>query len=145
MDIRRYLGLLRARVLIVVAVTAQAAVIAFLVSQLLPVSYEATAQIVVEAGLGTGGANTDAVLTAPRIGQTYAGLGTTRPVLEKLVTQLNLPYSVPELASRLSVDAQFDSPFITVLARDFEPVARRGDREWPGELPGGTVRRASQR
>ncbi len=121
MDIRRYLGLLRARVLIVVAVTAQAAVIAFLVSRLLPVSYEAQAQIVVEAGLGTGGANTDAVLTAPRIGQTYAGLGTTRPVLEKLVAQLDLPYSVPDLASRLSVNAQFDSPFITVLARDSNP------------------------
>ena len=121
MDIRRFLGLLWARILIVIAVTAQVAVVTFLVSRLLPVSYEAQAQLVVQAGLGTGSASTDDILAAPRVGQTYAGLGTTRPVLEALAKELKLPYTDAELAARLSVDAQFDSPFINVTARDADP------------------------
>ncbi len=122
MDIRRFLGLLWARILIVIAVTAQVALVAFIVSRLLPPSYEAQASIVVEAGLGSGGASTDDILTAPRIGQTYAGLGTTRPVLEGLIGELDLPYTVPDLAARLSVNAEFDSPFIAIIARDEDPV-----------------------
>ncbi len=121
MEIRRFLGLLWARILIVVAVTAQAAVIAFIVSRALPPSYEAQATIVVDAGMGTGSTSTDAVLTAPRIGQTFAGLGTTRPVLEALIKDLDLPYSSTDLESRLSVQAQFDAPFITVGAQDQDP------------------------
>ena len=120
MEIRRFLGLLWARTLIVVAVTAQAAVVVFLISSALPKSYEAEASIVVTAGLGTS-ASTDDILTAPRVGQTYAGIATTRPVLETLVADLNLPYNVTELQQHLSVDAQFDSPFITVVARDGDP------------------------
>ena len=83
--------------------------------------YTAEARLVVTAGLGMDANGTDSILSAPVLGQTYAVLATTRPVLLDVIQQTQLPYDAVELASRLSVIANLDTPFLTVSMTDEVP------------------------
>ncbi len=78
--------------------------------------------LVVTAGLGLSANGTDDVLEAPRLGQTYAVLATTRPVLLDVIEQAGLPYEPGQLSSRLEVTASLDNPFLTVSMTDEDPV-----------------------
>jgi capsular polysaccharide biosynthesis protein len=96
--------------------------IVFAASYALPRSYEAEARLVVEAGLGLVGSGTDDVLNAPRVGQTYAVLATTRPVLLDVIERADLPYDPIELGQRLVVSASIDTPIMSVTMTDPDPL-----------------------
>jgi capsular polysaccharide biosynthesis protein len=121
MELRHFLReLLRRSPLMLVAVVVTA-VAAYGISVTLPKSYDAEARLVVRAGLGRVGAGTDDVLAAPRVGQTYAVLATTRPVLLDVVEQAKLPYGAAELARRMTVTADLDTPILTITMADPDP------------------------
>jgi capsular polysaccharide biosynthesis protein len=85
--------------------------------------YSARATLVVTSGLGTEGNGTGDVAIAPRLGQTYAVLATTRPVLVDVIERAALPYDLEELTRRLSVTADLDTPFISITMND--PIPSR--------------------
>ncbi len=115
-DLRKILSFLS----IVGVVVVISALGAFVISSSADKTYAAEAQIVVTAGLGVD-PNGD-VLTAPRIGQTYATLAMTRPVLLEVSKQAKLPYDPIELARHIRVSADPVSPFISISATDGSPT-----------------------
>jgi tyrosine-protein kinase len=117
-EIRRILDSLLA-VALAVAVTAAAV---FLVSSMADKVYTAESQIVVVAGLGADPTGNGDVLTAPRIAQTYASLGMTRPVLNDVIDEVGLPYDAVELQRTLRISTDPTSPFIAIAATDSDPV-----------------------
>ena len=58
---------------------------------------------------------------APSVGQSYAELATTRPVLLDVIDRTQLPYGADELGSRLRVLANPIIPFLTVSMTDEDP------------------------
>ncbi|HET7028759.1 MAG TPA: hypothetical protein VFI28_13785 [Candidatus Limnocylindrales bacterium] len=118
MEIRRFLALVASRWPAIVGITVAAAVIALAASMIQAPTYEARARLLVTAGLGTGAGGTDAVINAPRVGQTYAILATTRPVLEDVIASLKLGTTPEELTTRVTSSAAFDAPFVTITVDD---------------------------
>lgn len=82
--------------------------------------YTAEARLAVTAGLGLEAGSSD-VLEAVRLGQTYAVLATTRPVLREVIDRAKLPYDEASLASRVLVTANLSTPFVGVSVTDEDP------------------------
>jgi capsular polysaccharide biosynthesis protein len=114
-EVWRYLFFITGAVLLV-------AVLAFFVSNATAKTYTAESRLVVTAGLGTDGTGTDTVLAAPRVGQTYAVLATTMPVLQKVIDRAGLSYDPVELLRHLNVTANLDTPFLVVTMIDKDPA-----------------------
>lgn len=109
----------RAAIGIIALVVASMAV-AYVTSSQSTRLYSADARLVVTSGLGSSGSS-DAVLVAPSLGQTYAIVATTRPVLLDVIQQLGLLYDADELRSRLSVTGDASVPFLTITMTDEVP------------------------
>ena len=122
MDLRVFLGALWANALAIAAGVLVTAGLVFVVSSALPRSYEASARLVVEAGLGLAGSGSDDVLAAPRVGQTYAALATTRPVLVDVIERAGLTYDPVVLQQHMLVTAGLDTPIMTITMTDPDPV-----------------------
>lgn len=124
MELRVFLREAWKYVLLVILASVGSAALAFVISSVANSVYTAEAQVVVTVGLGTGatGIGSGDVLTAPRIGQTYATLALTRPVLLDVINRAKLPYNSAELARHLRVSADPISPFILITATDESPI-----------------------
>ncbi len=107
------------RILLVVGITG---VFVFVITSTMPKVYTAEARLVVTAGLGTDGRGTDDVLAAPRVGQTYAVLATTRPFLQEVIDRSGVPYTPEEMLLQLTVTADLDTPFLGIAMTDPSPV-----------------------
>lgn len=94
----------------------------FAISSLATKQYTAQATLVVTAGLGLETSGEVDVLTAPRIATTYATLARTRPVLEQVISRLDLPYGARELDARMRLVTDPGSPFVTISVTEEEPV-----------------------
>lgn len=122
MELRAYLReVWRYLALIILAVVAAAA-LAFVVSSTAEKVYTAGARLVVTAGLGTDASDASEVLAAPSVGQTYAVLATTRPVLLDVIGRASLPYDSNGLLRRLRVTADPVIPFIDISVTDSDPA-----------------------
>ena len=126
-EVWRYLFFIIGAVLLV-------GVIAFFVSNSSEKTYSAESRLVVTAGLGTDGTGTDNVLAAPRVGQTYAVLATTRPVLQSVIDRAKLPYDPVELMRHLTVTANLDTPFVVVTMSDKDPQVAAGAANALGDV-----------
>jgi len=109
----------RAALGIIVAVAVSVAV-AFVISGRGTKMYTAESRLVVTAGLGLTGTGVDLTM-APSVGQSYAELATTRPVLLDVIDRTQLPYDAEELGSRVRVMANPIVPFLTVSMTDEVP------------------------
>ncbi len=121
MDLRIFLRSVWANAIVIVVAAIITAGLAFTVSNALPRSYVAVARLVVQSGLGLAGSGTDDVLAAPRVGQTYAVLATTRPVLEDVIERADLPYDPEELMRHIGVSASLDTPIVTITMTETDP------------------------
>lgn len=122
MELRTYLREVWQYLLLIVLGVAAAAALGFLVSNTGERVYTAEARIVVTAALGSDGGAADDVLAAPSIGQTYAVLATTRPVLLDVIERADLAYEPSELLLRLIVTATPDTPFVVIEMSDPSPA-----------------------
>ena len=69
----------------------------------------------------TGAIDYNALLFAERLAQTYQRLITIRPVLESVIDELNLRYSVDKLKGNVSAQVQSDSELLLVSVSDVDP------------------------
>jgi capsular polysaccharide biosynthesis protein len=122
MDLRIMLRAIWANALWIAAGVVFAGTLVFVISNTLPRTYEAEARLVVEAGLGLTGSSSDDVLNAPRVGQTYAALATTRPVLVEVIARAGLPSDPDQLLARLQITAGIDTPIISIVMSDGDPI-----------------------
>lgn len=122
MELRHYLHEVWAYKVGILAAVVITAVIVFLGTNSSPAVYTAQARMVVTAGLGSDGSNTDDVQGAPRLGQTYAVLAGTRPVLEDVIDRAELSFEADELGARVTTVASLDTPFMTITVGDGDPA-----------------------
>jgi capsular exopolysaccharide synthesis family protein len=95
---------------------------AFLVSNTLPKVYEADATLIVGQSLSAVNTDYDQLLVSQQLSSTYASLATTRPILDKVISDLKLDVSDTDLAKRVHADAPAGSTLLTIAAQDANPT-----------------------
>jgi polysaccharide biosynthesis transport protein len=113
MDLVRFLGIVRRSLRLIFVVTLLVAASAFIVSTILPKSYEAEARVLV-------GSVTDPTLDRlnayQQLAQTYAALATTTPVLAKAAAQIGLDEDPVKIALRVAVRAPLGQSLVRITA-----------------------------
>jgi non-specific protein-tyrosine kinase len=121
MDLRRQLTILRAWLWLLVASVLLAASSAFLVSGAMPKIYEARNTLIVGQSLTAANPNSDQLLAAQRLSQTYATVVRTRPLAQRVIVQLGLPMTADGLLSEVGASAPADSALIYITVSDTDP------------------------
>ena len=123
MDLRRQLNLLRSWAKVIVLGTVLAGVGAYLVSAVLPKMYESQATLVVGGALTSANPTGEQFQTAQLLSQSYAEIAATRPVLERVMARVGITnVATHDFATTVSASAPRDLPFLTVTARDSDPL-----------------------
>ncbi len=118
MELRRQGAVLRANLWLIVVGTLIAALIALVGSGFLPRVYEAQATLLVGQSLTVVNPDYNQLLASQRLSQTYAEVATTRPILERVISDVRLPTTSDELVKRIWVDVPRDSTLIRIRTQD---------------------------
>jgi non-specific protein-tyrosine kinase len=121
MDLRRQLIILRAWLWLLVASVLLAASAAFLVSGVMPKIYEAQNTLIVGQSLTAANPNSDQLLAAQRLSQTYATVVTTRPLAQRVIVRLSLQMTADELLREVKAGAPTNSAMINITVSDTDP------------------------
>jgi succinoglycan biosynthesis transport protein ExoP len=126
MELTRYIRLLRQRLWIIIVCPLVAALVAGIVSFLLPPVYEAKVSLLVRPSQPL--ASTDptiAALTSDQISRTYASLMTQRPLLESVSKELGLNIRPEDLAKEITVTPEPNTTILDVAVKDTNPALAR--------------------
>jgi tyrosine-protein kinase len=117
MDLRHQLAFLRSSLPLIVIGTLVGALAAFLVSSVLPRTYEADTTLLVGQASNPGTtADYNQLLISQRLSQTYAQLVTLPEIASGVIKKLDLPTTPEELLKHVHADAALDSTLLTVTA-----------------------------
>lgn len=122
MDLRRQIAVARHWLWLLIAGVVVGAGSAFLVSNALPRTYEATTTLIVGQSLSAANPEYNDVLTSQRLSQTYSRLATTRPLLDRVIGKLGLATTAEELSATVRAQATRDSTLIEIVATDRDPT-----------------------
>jgi capsular exopolysaccharide synthesis family protein len=122
-DVRAQLNIARGWLPLLIISVVLAGAAAFLLSGLEPRVYEAKATLIVGESLSGGTPDINQLDVSQRLSATYATVATTRPLLEKVVTKLNLASTADELAVNVFASAAQDAALLTITARAGDPAA----------------------
>jgi succinoglycan biosynthesis transport protein ExoP len=122
MDLRRQLIILRTWLWLLVASVLLAASAAFLVSGAMPKIYEAENTLIVGQSLTASNPNSDQLLAAQRLSQTYATVVTTRPLAQRVIVRLGLQMTADELLKEVKAGAPSNSAMISITVSDTDPA-----------------------
>ena len=122
MDLRRQIAIIRPWLPLLVVSVVLAAGVAFVVSSLLPKTYEARATLIVGQSLVAANPDITQLDVSQRLSTTYAAVATKRPILDAVIKQLGLGVTSDDLARRVSADAPLDSTLLTISAQDGDPA-----------------------
>jgi succinoglycan biosynthesis transport protein ExoP len=120
-DLRRQITIIRRWLPLLVVSVLLAGAAAFVVSNQLPKTYEAKATLIVGQSLSAANPDYTQILVSQRLSTTYAAVATKRPILEAVISQLDLRVTSGDLAARVRADAPPDSTLLTVTAQDQDP------------------------
>lgn len=96
--------------------------VAYTMSRLTPVTYRATATVLVNAPANTSTADPSSILiTNDRLALTYASMMTQEPVLEEVVRTLHVAMTVPELRQRTTATPVKNTQLIRLEIEDGDP------------------------
>ncbi len=127
MELTDYLSLVRKRWLLVVAAVALGAMVALVVSLVMPSVYTARSQVFVSVQ----GSDTTSDLfqgsnfTVRQV-KSYTELVTSPPVLQPVIDELGLSEDASELAEKVSAESPLDTVLINVTASDESPDQAAG-------------------
>lgn len=118
MDLRRLLTTLRRWLWLLLAGAVLAGGAAYAVSAFAapPPTYEARAVVLVGPALTSSDTNTGQLDAARRLSQIYVEVANARPLLERVVDELELDVSADALRAQLTVTTPLEPPIITVVA-----------------------------
>ncbi|RDW21463.1 capsular biosynthesis protein [Oceanobacillus arenosus] len=124
-SLKEIFEVIKKRLLLISALTLGAAIIAAVISYfVLTPTYEASSQFIVNqeiqdpnAQLNTGNIQTDLQLI-----NTYNVIIKTPAILDKVIEELNLEYSVGTLSEKIAVSSAENSQVVTVTATDEDPA-----------------------
>lgn len=121
MDVRGWLAFVRDWLLVLGLGVALGGGAAFVVSSVLPKTYEAETRLLVGQSLTAPNPDYSQLLASQVIAQTYAEVATARPSLQRVIDELGLETSPEDLARTLSVRAPAGSTLIIIAAQSAEP------------------------
>lgn len=122
MEIKHYMALIWRWAWLILLGLLLAGATAYLVSKQTTPVYNASARLLIDEAPGTNSGNEySQVLMEQRLALTYVELMTTRPILEKTVEVLDLPFSSNVLAGMITVSAPQDTQIINVSVEDTDP------------------------
>lgn len=116
MDPRRELGIIRSWWKPVIIAGLLAGVAAFFASNALPKTYEAQARLLVGQALQASNPDVNLFQSATDLAATYAVIGETRQVLERVAAKVGITEPVETLFNQISVKPANDQPFIDIKA-----------------------------
>jgi polysaccharide biosynthesis transport protein len=117
MDLRHQIAFLRSSLPLIVIGTLVGALAAFLVSSVLPPTYEAETTLLVGQASNPGTtADYNQLLISQRLSQTYAQLVTLPEIASGVIKKLNLSTTPQELLKHVRAAAALDSTLLTVTA-----------------------------
>lgn len=120
-DLQRQIAVLRQWLPLLVVSVLLAAVVALVVSNLLPKSYEAKATLIIGQSLSAVNPDYGQLQVSQRLATTYATVATTRPILAAVIRELDLDDTPVNMAKRVRADAPIDSTLLTISAQDSDP------------------------
>lgn len=103
------------------ALTLLCAASAYVASQFLPRTYASEARVVVGQSLSSANPGVQQLQVAQRLTETYATLAQTRPVLERVIARVGLPWSTDELEDVVSVRTLQEVNVIVITAASDNP------------------------
>ncbi|HEX6547500.1 MAG TPA: polysaccharide biosynthesis tyrosine autokinase [Candidatus Dormibacteraeota bacterium] len=124
-DIRRYLRILRRSLWILILCPVISAAVAAGVSKVLPPVYEGHVALLVRPAQVLPVDTNGAALTSDQISRTYATLMTERPLLQQVITELNLNTTPENLAKQIKVTPQPNTTILDVSADSTNPNLAR--------------------
>ena len=139
-DLRRVFSQLRRDLPLLAAGALIAAGGAFAFSEQQPRAYEAQSILLVGRSLSTLNPDYNQLLASQRLSSTYATVATSRPLLDRVIAELDLDESTEDVAKRVSADAELDSALLTITAQDSDPavaadIANQISQELMAESP----------
>jgi capsular exopolysaccharide synthesis family protein len=118
MEIKAYLQTLWKWWWLIVVCTLCAGVSSFIVTSLLPPTYEARVLLMSNQSANTGIVDYSSLLGEQRVIATYQELLETRPILDTVITNLSLPYTSKELAKRITVSLIPETQLLELTVQD---------------------------
>ena len=122
MDLHRLIVMARAWLPLALLCAALAGAGGFVVSNLQQPVYEGRSTLVVGQALSAANPDYSQLLVAQSLSATYAAVSETSPVLEAVISELNLDETPGALSARVRVDAPRDSTFLFISAQDSDPA-----------------------
>ena len=122
MDLRRQIAIIRPWLPLLVVAVLLAGGVAFVLSSLLPKTYEAKATLIVGQSLQVANPDINQLLVSQRLSTTYATVATKRPILDATIKELGLGGTSDDLGKRVRADAPLDSTLLTISAQDPDPA-----------------------
>ncbi len=119
LDIRAYLHILRRWWWILVLGLTSTALVAFFVSNSMTPIYDAAVRILVRGGQTPGAPSLTEIQASQQLARSYGDLIKTRPILEKVIEQLSLPYGPGRLLGKIDISSP--RSLIEIKASDPDP------------------------
>lgn len=120
MELKNYLNIFKKWWLVIAFFTALTTLLTTILVFTIPPTYKASTLLIVNQAQGAT-INLNDVMTAERLARTYAEVVTKRPVLEAVITQLNLPLTTTELGKKIEVQLIRDTQLINIAVADKNP------------------------
>ncbi len=120
LDLRRYLEILLRWWWVIALAIAATSLVGYLMSSNQTPLYRAQATILVQQSQSTAPTFGD-VQASQQLAWTYQEIMTTRPLLQKVIDQLGLPYSVGGLRGMVGTSVVPNTPLMSVEARSEDP------------------------
>ena len=120
-DIYRYFNIIWRRFWIIALLTIVFGASAFLISKQMTPIYQAATTVLINEAPATKTTDYTAIVTSERLAQTYAQLMSKQPVLERVISQLNLLITPAQLKKRIFIQPVNDTTLIEVRVDDPDP------------------------
>jgi receptor protein-tyrosine kinase len=121
LDFRRFLGVVRRSILLIIGGALLAGAAGYAMSNVLPPVYESEAVVLVGSDLSSTDADTGEMDASRRLSETYARVATTRPVLQRVLDESGLEMTTDDLAERVAVTTIQEPSVITITAEMGDP------------------------
>ena len=121
-DFRFYLGLLWRWSWLVILVAILTGLGTFIAMQQIDPVYRASSSVIVNEAPGTKTTDYVALLTSQRLTQTYAEMIVKKPVLNDVISRLNLSLSPNSLKRMITVQPVAETQLIDIQVEDTDPI-----------------------
>jgi tyrosine-protein kinase len=121
-DLRRLLGIIRSWLPLFVVAAVLAGAAGYVASSLQPKIYAAQASLIVGESLSNSNPNESQIQVSQSLAGTYTAIAKTRPLLEKVSSDIGGVLSPGQLADMIDVQASPDVPMLSISVRDTDPV-----------------------